>query len=208
MSNSNIPGIPGVEAMTGTLDFMKNMWGAGMKLPGMAMPSLSVEEISKQIADLKTVEAWLTLNMNLLRGTIQALEVQSATISALQSMGQTMASMVKPAAPKAEEGSPSASSSSSFSFTPPTAEKPATPEPEQAQAAPQAQIDPASMMAPFANPAAWWNMLQDQFKQAVNTAVAPDENPQAQPAEPVAKEKSAPKARSSTPRKRKAADKS
>ena len=42
--------IPGVGAMTDTLEFVKNLWG-GMKIPGMAMPSLSVDDVNKQIAD-------------------------------------------------------------------------------------------------------------------------------------------------------------
>src|SRR3954463_3728875 len=95
MSNPNMSGIPGVGAMTDTLDFVKKMWG-GMNIPGMAMPTLSVDDINKQIADLKAVESWLTLNMNMLRGTIQALEVQSATIAALQSMSAAMSSVVQP----------------------------------------------------------------------------------------------------------------
>jgi hypothetical protein len=182
MSNPNMSGIPGVGAMTDTLDFVKKMWG-GMNIPGMAMPSLSVNDINKQIADLKAVESWLTLNMNMLRGTIQALEVQSATISTLQSMGENMSAMMQ-RGPGAQAGSPAGGFSSfepDFSFAPPTAEKPPAPkyeapraEPEPApKAADGATADAAAMAAQLANPAAWWNMLQDQFKQAVNTAVEP-----------------------------------
>ena len=51
--------------------------------------------------------------------------------------------------------------------------------------------------AAFANPAAWWNLLQDQFKQAVSTAVAADpeaaQKPGAEAAKPPAR-KSAPAA--------------
>src|SRR5215212_7434460 len=95
MSKSNASSIPGVGAMTDTLEFVKNMW-SGMNIPGMVIPTLSVDDINKQITDLKAVEAWLTLNMNMLRGTIQALEVQSATIATLQSMGETVSAMMKP----------------------------------------------------------------------------------------------------------------
>lgn len=93
MTQPNMPNLPGFDAMADTMEFVKNMWG-GMKapaagIPGMVMPTLSVEEINKQIADLKAVEAWLNANMTMLRGTIQALEVQSATISTLRTMGET-----------------------------------------------------------------------------------------------------------------------
>jgi alkanesulfonate monooxygenase SsuD/methylene tetrahydromethanopterin reductase-like flavin-dependent oxidoreductase (luciferase family) len=33
--------------------------------------------------------------------------------------------------------------------------------------------DPAAFAAQFANPALWWNTVQDQFTQAVNQVVAP-----------------------------------
>lgn len=182
MSNPGMSNIPGVGAMTDTLEFVKNMWG-GMKIPGMVMPSLSVDEINKQIADLKTVESWLTLNMNMLRGTIQALEVQSATIATLQSMSATMSSMGKPSATEEKPAF-----ESPFSFATPTAAKPAAPESEsqsqpetgpQPPSRPQAAGDAANLVPPFANPAAWWNLLQDQFKQAVNTAMVAEPEPPA-----------------------------
>jgi hypothetical protein len=187
MSNSNTSGTTGAGAMTDPLEFVKNMWG-GMKIPGMTMPTLSVDDINKQIADLKAVESWLTLNMNMLRGTIQALEVQSATISALQSMSAAMSSMVQPNA--AANGEKPAFESP-FSFPMPAAAKSGTQDsgpqnsggPQESE--PQPATLPAGQIAPFANPAAWWNMLQDQFKQAVNTAIKPEpESPAVKPAAP------------------------
>jgi hypothetical protein len=213
-------GIPGVGAMTDTLDFVKKMWG-GMNIPGMVMPSLSVNDINKQISDLKAVESWLTLNMNMLRGTIQALEVQSATISTLQSMSESMGSMMQQ--PPSSQGRPTGFSpdfSSNFSFPPPTAEKPPAPkyEPEPQPEPPAAKAeangampDAAAMAAQLANPAAWWNMLQDQFKQAVNTAAVPEPAPKAARAQPAAEKVKTPakarakaKSKAAAPRKSKA----
>jgi hypothetical protein len=183
--------IPGMSAMSETLDFVKNLWGGmsapGMGIPGMIMPSISVEEINKQIKDLKTVESWLTLNMNMLRSTIQALEVQSATISTLQSMGESLSAAVSPAPRKAE--SPAPARPAEAPPAEPEATKPAAEEKPQAKAAPQADAGPA----PLANPALWWNMLQDQFKQAVGSAMA-EEKPAAPAkgaAKPAAKSKPA-----------------
>jgi hypothetical protein len=207
MAESNMSGIPGVGAMTDTLEFVKNLWG-GMKVPGMAMPSLSVDEVNKQITDLKAVESWLNVNMSMLRSTIQALEVQSATLAALQTMSTSMTSLAKAgmsqataaapsqaAAPAKPAAAPAPAPAPSFSFDPPVAEKPATP--GAASSAPQADKPsepPPANAAAFANPAAWWNLLQDQFKQAVSTAVA---------AEPAAAQKAAPEA--AKPRARKTA---
>ncbi|HJU70644.1 MAG TPA: PhaM family polyhydroxyalkanoate granule multifunctional regulatory protein, partial [Paucimonas sp.] len=86
MMQSNTPNMPGVGAMTDTLEFVKKLWG-GLSVPGMVAPTVSTDELDKQISDLKTVETWLTMNMNMLRGSIQALEVQRATIATLKSMG-------------------------------------------------------------------------------------------------------------------------
>ena len=98
MANPQMPQIPGAAVMTDTLDFVKNLWGSmsvpGMSVPGMTAPSLSVEELDTKINDLKAVEAWLNLNISMLRGSIQALEVQRGTIATLKSMGASMAAAI------------------------------------------------------------------------------------------------------------------
>ncbi len=179
MSNSSTQSIPGMDAMNETLDFVKNLWGGmampGMKIPGMIVPTLSVEEINKQIADLKAVESWLTLNMNMLRSTIQALEVQSATISTLQAMGESLSAAVNPA-PRAEPPAPAWAPEAKPE---PAAAKEAPAEPSQAKP----PAEPAAG-APLPNPAMWWNMLQDQFKQAVGSAMAAEPAAPAKPSKP------------------------
>lgn len=54
------------------------------------MPTLNIEELDKRIQDLKSVENWLQMNMNVLRSTIQGLEVQRATLAALKSFSEAM----------------------------------------------------------------------------------------------------------------------
>ncbi|HYA76076.1 MAG TPA: PhaM family polyhydroxyalkanoate granule multifunctional regulatory protein [Burkholderiaceae bacterium] len=56
-------------------------------LPSMMMPTLDVNELEKRITDLRSVEQWLNLNLNLLRTTIQGLEMQRSTLAAWQSLG-------------------------------------------------------------------------------------------------------------------------
>ena len=178
MTMPSMPNLPGVGAVTDTLEFMKSLWGGakipGVNLPGMVMPTLSVEEINKQIADLKAVESWLTVNMNMLHGTIKALEVQSATITTLQSMSANFSAAMKPAPSKVavqEDAPPPFESPFSRSAAAPAP----LPEPVSppAPAAVTAAAEPASAPTPVANPAAWWNMLQEQFKQAVASATVP-----------------------------------
>ncbi len=162
--------IPGMNAMNDTMEFVRNMWGA-MKVPGMTMPSLSPEEINKQITDLKAVESWLQLNMNMLRSSIQALEMQSATLTTLQTMGDNFAQTMKSMTPEPEpEKQEFQSPFTSYAYAKPaTATEPESEKPNQAEH----QEDTNNMAAQFANPAAWWSVVQDQFSQAVGNAMTP-----------------------------------
>jgi hypothetical protein len=92
--------IPGMNSMGDPLGFIKKLWGS-MNVPGMVAPPMSVDELDKKIQDLKTVESWLNVNMNMLRGTIQALEVQRATIATLQSLGENFAQHMQQASAQA-----------------------------------------------------------------------------------------------------------
>lgn len=75
------------------LEFMKSMWGRmGMSLPGMVTPTLDVGELDKRINDLKAVENWLKMNLNMLQMSIQGLEMQRVSIAAMQALRQTAAS--------------------------------------------------------------------------------------------------------------------
>jgi len=91
-----------------SLEMMKTMWGqgAGGQTPGQfpfttdtskaaggfgsAFPGLDTDELEKRIKDLKSVENWLNLNLNILKSTIQGLEVQHATMMALKSFGDAV----------------------------------------------------------------------------------------------------------------------
>lgn len=216
----NMPNIPGMGAMTDTLEFVKNLWSSmgvpgvsnmpGMNLPGMVMPTLSVDEIHKKISDMKAVESWLTLNMNMLRGTIQALEVQAATISTLQSMGESLSATLgggtteqtssqSAAAPNgAKDGAKAGNGSDGAGAT---EKQHAAPEPTSKDAS-----DAAALTAPLVNATAWWNMLQDQFKQAVSGAMnteppAAASAPEKPKAESHANTKAKPKAKTTAPAK-------
>ncbi|MGK5055062.1 PhaM family polyhydroxyalkanoate granule multifunctional regulatory protein [Janthinobacterium sp. RB2P8] len=184
MANPQMPQMPGAAVVTDTLDFVKNLWGSmsvpGMGMPGITAPTMSVEELDKKISDLKAVEAWLNLNTSMLRGSIQALEVQRGTIATLKSMGASLAAAItQPGASEKTvfESVPYASAFFQQATPAAPAPKPApapapAPEPEPAAAAPDDAGSQAA--AQLANPNAWWNLLQDQFKQAVSTAMSPD----------------------------------
>ena len=179
MSNHGSNDMPGANAMGDTLAFVKQLWGS-MKIPGMAMPSLSPEDIDKQIADLKAVESWLQVNMNMLRGSIQALEVQSATLTALRSVGESFAKAASGAGASAPaDDKPAFESPFQSSFQSPFQSSFQSPFEQAAQA--DATADPASMAAPFANAAVWWNAMQEQFSNVVGQAMQQATPPEAKP---------------------------
>ncbi|HTZ00032.1 MAG TPA: PhaM family polyhydroxyalkanoate granule multifunctional regulatory protein, partial [Rhodocyclaceae bacterium] len=71
------------------LEFLKSFWGnMGFPLPGMVTPTLDADELGRRIGDLKAVEGWLKTNLSMLQMTIQGLEMQRATLAAMQSMSQ------------------------------------------------------------------------------------------------------------------------
>ncbi|QWE28642.1 PhaM family polyhydroxyalkanoate granule multifunctional regulatory protein [Polynucleobacter sp. AM-7D1] len=106
-----------------SLEMMKTMWGqgAGGQVPGQfpfttdaskaaggfgsAFPGLDTDELEKRIKDLKSVENWLNLNLNVLKSTIQGLEVQHATMMALKSFGDAVSATAAAATGGATEDS-------------------------------------------------------------------------------------------------------
>lgn len=118
------PTLPFAGAMTDSLEWMKKIWGVAsptalpdsaalmqfaqslpQSLPSMVAPTLDIKELDKRIADLRAVEQWLALNTQVLRNTIQALEVQRNTIAALENFGGAMLAKVPSGKPKLDAAS-------------------------------------------------------------------------------------------------------
>ena len=77
------------------LEFMQKMWNPmSFPIPGMAMPTVNVEEIEKKIAELKAVETWLTMNVGFVQMTVKTLEMQKAALESIAA-----AAKPKPAQP-------------------------------------------------------------------------------------------------------------
>jgi hypothetical protein len=102
-------------------EFMKKLWNPmGLPMPGMVAPTLDLDAVEKKIADLKSVENWLNLNLNMLRLSIQGLEMQKNTLAMMKGTQHVPA-------------------------------------------------DAAAQANPFADPGAWWSMMQTA---AANAAAA------------------------------------
>jgi len=70
-------------------EMFRRLWGPlGVPLPGMAMPTLDPAEVEKRIAELRSVEGWLSMNLNMVKFSIQGLELQKATLQAMRAANQ------------------------------------------------------------------------------------------------------------------------
>jgi hypothetical protein len=180
-------------------DFLQNLSKAGQSSAGMpplshwVAPTVSIEEISKRIEELKAVQFWLEQNSRALAATVQALEVQKMTLSTLQGMNVSMADLAKTftgkAADKTATAQPSGnadwpmSSSSSAAKAAkseaPEADPQNTAAASDAQAAAQPGAAQADASAPpsgagpagLGDPMLWWGALSQQFQQIAATAL-------------------------------------
>jgi len=88
------------------LDFMQRMWNPfGIPMPGFALPgttplggtgaipfpnpasmfaALDPAEIDRKIAELRVIENWLTMSVNLMQMSIKTMELQKASLEALR----------------------------------------------------------------------------------------------------------------------------
>ncbi len=90
-------------------EMFRRLWAPlGLPVPGMAMPTLDPAEVEKRIADLKSVETWLGMNLNMVKMAIQGLEMQKVALNAMKAnagaatdAANAFASMAKAASPAA-----------------------------------------------------------------------------------------------------------
>lgn len=201
--DSDLSGNP----LLASMEMMRQAWaglagpnGLGQALP--LTPPLNVEDLDRRIADLRTVEGWLRLNLQMLSSTIQGMEVQRSTITTLRSFVDTMAGMGGAGEGEASPleivlGLKPAPKSATKS-----AAKPASP-PPQNQAAPDTADAPTpdrvNAAAQTASQA-WWDLLNQQFSNiaAATAASMPGMTPEAPAAsnaaaKPAAKPKGTPR---------------
>jgi hypothetical protein len=85
------------------LDFMQKMWNPlGVPIPGFPLPgtgapgavpfpnpaamfaTLDPAELERKIGEMKVVEAWLAMSLNLMQMSIKTMEMQKASLEALR----------------------------------------------------------------------------------------------------------------------------
>ena len=123
----------------------------------MMTPLTSIEELDKRITDLRAVEQWLKLNLGMLQSATQALEVQRATLSTLRAFGAFAQAQMNP--PSSEPEPPKAGAAR---------ERTAGPAAANAGEAPEG----GATAAPGFDAGSWWNLVQAQFNQLAQFAMA------------------------------------
>ena len=230
--HSDLSGNP----LLASMEMMRQAW-AGLTGPGglasslpMA-PPMNLEDLDRRIAELRSVENWLRMNLSMLSGTIQGMEVQRSTISTLRAFVDSAANMdmsafqdsgaasplevvlgLKPAPKSATKAAASGSAAEGGKAK---GEEAAGAAGQQQSAAPgmSEQMGAAAQSASKA----WWDLLQQQFNQiaaataasmpaapaasGADAAVKPNPNPK--PGE--SKAAAAPAAKASKPAARKSA---
>lgn len=176
---------------TNSYEFLRKLWASGSGMPSGLMPGLSamtppmdLEGIDKRIHDLKAVESWLQLNSSLLRTTIQGLEVQRATLVALQTFGSALSPDAMQSAMEnvaRAASAPSAAPHHQYGAAETVSEAQADAEndepadddidapPESGAEASATSTGPAQVPP---NASLWWDLMQQQFNQIASSAAA------------------------------------
>lgn len=146
-------GLPGGNPLQGagileTMELVRKAW-ASFSLPPNMAPTMDPDEVARRVSELKAVEQWLAMNLTMLRGTIQALEIQQGTLAALRAFG---AAGPTPAGSADDEPAGSETADNAATDRQPAADGPPAPD--------------------ALNPVAWWEMLQKQFGEVAAAALA------------------------------------
>ncbi len=163
MSDADQAHFPDFGKLVPGFDFLKNLSAqsaasAPPAMPGMAQlggwvaPTLNVEELDKRIAELKAVQFWLDQNAAALKATIQALEVQKMTLTALRGMNVNMNEMAQAFTARMPGVAPAPE---------PAAKPRVVPDSPSKAAEGGAAIDPMQ----------WWSALTQQFQGIAQAAM-------------------------------------
>jgi len=162
-------GIPGAGNLHEVMASMQKAWGFNSSTP--MTPTIDIEEIDRRLQDLNTISQWLSLNQNMLQSTIQTLQVQRATLAAIQSFGAAAENKGD-----SDAVSPLDVMQAFTKMFAPAGEPESAGPAESTGQTQSGQTDKAPGMAGgtgmAADPQQWWAMLQNQFAQVANVALS------------------------------------
>jgi hypothetical protein len=160
-------------SLSDTVEMVKKTWGQ-MGMPSSLAPTMDIEELDKRIADLQAVEQWLIANQTMLRGTIQGLEVQRNTIATVQALGKQVNQQFG-----VDFGAMTAGLGSKKSEAGKVGEKASGSKKAVSKEKANANSLDAAAQAlnmPGLSTSAWWDLLQSQFNQIAQAAIATSSN--------------------------------
>lgn len=183
-------GVPGGNPLQGaglaeTMELVRKAWSS-FALPPSMTPTVDPDEIARRVAELRAVEQWLVMNLTMLRGSIQALEIQQTTLATLRAFGVPGGGAAAPAGPwqggqtaqpaevaptRASEASPQAAEvpgAKAAGSSAGTSSGSGTGEGTSSSTGADT-LDPAMGAL---NPVAWWEALQKQFSEVASVALA------------------------------------
>jgi hypothetical protein len=163
------PAMPGME-------FFQNLLkGSGMpsSVASWMAPTMDADELERKITELKAVLQWLEANARLTQATIQGLEVQRMTLSALKTMNVDLGGLAERMSDAMQAGAqamgaavePAASGAAAAA-----APKPAEAAAKAAPAAAEAK-EAAAPLSGLVDPMQWWNAVSQQFTQVATQAL-------------------------------------
>lgn len=172
----------GENPILASMEMMRQAWeglASSGNVDATAMSRLmSVEEMDKRISDLRAVENWLNMNVNMLRSTIQGLEVQRATLSTLKSFMDSGMGAASQHFGASSGGVPGQAQSrareqdQAHTDAEPAAKAGADPETSRGQ---------EEVLAAAASAAqGWWDMMQQQFQSLAAATAASAEGAMAE----------------------------
>jgi hypothetical protein len=175
---------PGQNPLLASMEMMRQaMAGLGQSAHAATGPmssALTPEDLERKISELKVVENWLKLNLSILSGSIQGLEVQLATVRTLRSfvaMGgaPSVSTAGEPSplevvlglkpAPKKAAPSSEPLAEAETQPEPKPEPKPNTTAPTQAQGGATGRTSETISANTNDAAQAWWKMIEGQFAQ-------------------------------------------
>ena len=170
------PAMPGME-------FFQNMLkGSGMpsSVASWMAPTMDPDELERKITELKAVLQWLEANARLTQATIQGLEVQRMTLSALKTMNVDLGGLAERMGDAMQAGAQAmgAAAGAAAAAAPTPTPTPAKgkddavhgAQPKAADEAPRADATSAPLSG-LVDPMQWWNAVSQQFTQVAAQAL-------------------------------------
>ena len=157
-------------AMPGMEFFQSLLKGSGMpsSVASWMAPTMDADELERKITELKAVLQWLEANARLTQATIQGLEVQRMTLSALKTMNVDLGGLAERMSDAMQAGAQAmGAAAAETAAAEPAREPTGGPAAEPAAAA----KDAPAPLSGLVDPMQWWSAVSQQFTQVATQAL-------------------------------------